>query len=50
MLRLFADSVRAAFTESEMRGIVERSRLARVPGLRVRRQYATYLVVEAPAS
>ena len=47
MLRLFADSVRAAFTESEMRKVVERSRLADA-GARVRRQFATYLVVELP--
>ena len=49
MLRLFADSVRAAFTESELKEIVGRSRLARLPRLRVRRQFETYLVVEAPA-
>jgi ubiquinone/menaquinone biosynthesis C-methylase UbiE len=49
MLRLFSDSVRAAFTESELKEIVGRCRLARLPRLRVRRQFETYLVVEAPA-
>ncbi len=41
--RLFADSVRAAFKVSEMREIVEASRLA---GCKVRPQFAAYLVVE----
>ncbi|HXI03152.1 MAG TPA: class I SAM-dependent methyltransferase [Candidatus Saccharimonadales bacterium] len=41
--RLFAESVRAAFKVSEMREIVEESRLA---GCRVRPQLATYLVIE----
>ncbi len=51
MLRLFSDSVRAAFTESELKGIVERSRLScssGPPGACVRRMFATYLVVELP--
>src|SRR5262245_47266340 len=43
MLRLFSDSVRAAFTVAEMEGIVRRSRLSRV---RVGRQMETYLVIE----
>ena len=44
MLRLFSDSVRAAFTESELKGVVARSGLRRA---RVRRMFATYLVVES---
>jgi len=48
MLRLFSDSVRAAFTDSELRAIVARSALGDVPGTRVRRMFATYLVLEAP--
>ena len=48
MLRLFADSVRAAFTESELRRIVARSHLGRVRRARVRRMFETYLVIELP--
>ena len=47
MLRLFGDSVRAAFTVAEMEQIVRRSRLSRV---RVGRQMETYLVIETPAA
>ncbi len=47
MFRLFADSVRAAFTDSELREIAERSALRR-RGARVRRQFETYLVIETP--
>ncbi|MCI0546296.1 MAG: class I SAM-dependent methyltransferase [Candidatus Rokubacteria bacterium] len=43
MRRLFADSVRASFKVSEMREIVESSRLA---GCKVRPQHEAYLVVE----
>lgn len=50
MYQLFAASVRAAFTPAELRDIVLRSRLGgrrrRPP--RVRRQFATYLVIEIP--
>jgi len=49
MHRLFADSVRAAFTESELRRVVEGSRLGRgTRPARVRRQFDTYLVIEVP--
>lgn len=48
MYRLFSDSVRAAFTESELRQIVGRSRLGRSRSARVRRMFETYLVVELP--
>jgi len=46
MLRLFSDSVRAAFTESELKEIVGRSALGRRRGATVRRMFAAYLVVE----
>jgi ubiquinone/menaquinone biosynthesis C-methylase UbiE len=46
MLRLFADSVRAAFTDSELKQIVERSALRRLRRVRVCRQLETYLVIE----
>lgn len=49
MLRLFADSVRAAFTESELREIVRRAGgMGRHGGARVRRQFETYLVIVRP--
>lgn len=42
MLRLFSDSVRAAFTVAEMKGIVKRTRLSRA---HVGRQMETYLTI-----
>jgi len=46
MLKLFGDSVRAAYTLAEIRSAVARSRLG---GVKVRRQMETYFVIERKA-